>query len=75
MVLIKSETLKVTISVAEQTCLIYKQTALNKKKITLTIQWNLKIKASSAAKPNQHELMVFNNSFAFSNMKDCVQSQ
>lgn len=32
MVLIKSETLKVTISVAEQTCLIYKQTALNKKK-------------------------------------------
>lgn len=48
---------------------------IKKKKITLTIQWNLKIKASSAAKPNQHELMLFKNSFAFSNMKDCVQSQ
>lgn len=59
MALIKSKTLKVMISVAEHTCLIYKQPALKKR--TLTIQWNLKIKAAAAAKPNQHELMVFNN--------------
>lgn len=59
MALIKSETLKGKISLAEQTSQIYKETEF-KKKITV-IQWNLeKNTASSAAKKNQQELMAFN---------------
>lgn len=68
----KSETLKVMIFIAEQNCPISKW---NASKITLTLQWNLKIKVSSSAKPNQEGFMDSNKILDFSFMKEYVQSQ